>query len=203
MKNVKKIIIIVLIAICLMASLCACDFRENPCTKINVLLALDYSKVDLNITTKLDGTTLKSFFTMRKNDDGRTIQYSIQRFGTFEITPEGEIIPPEDEIVTSRGSVVLKNGNVVEQNGDVVDVEFANLSATRFDFNPSYFTSMTEGANFLIAEVSNPQAFMENDSLECTNMKVNVNYGNSLEFMTITYTSANGAEVELKFSFTL
>lgn len=203
MKTNAKIIIVSIIAICLLIGFTSCGFVTSQSLDLgtlNDMLAMKYSTISLVVNVEKDGNTLKSTFNTIFNGDKQSVTYSIQQFGEFEVV-DGEVVPPKSYIVTKSGTLYLENGVVTDKNGDDVDVDLTSIDVTRFSFVNSYFTSASKTSTSFKANVTNVKGFMSNDNLTATNMVVNAQFLTKFVSITITYKSADGANVTLTYSF--
>ena len=203
-KKIFVIFALLLVALFLFAS---CDLASGSADLqgINDMLKLDYSKVQILINTKSQGSEYKGKFTLTYGDD-TTIEYEIELLNTFEIGEDGSIATPEDGFVTSKkGTVVVRDGKIVDGDVDVELPDELGAYVGGFSFKQAFFKNVSsKGAKF-DADVVDPQNFTGNTSLVCEDMHVtvvrNLN-SNTLTSMELTYTSAGGAAVTINYIFT-
>ena len=202
-KRIFVIFALLLVVLLLFAS-CDLSASSSDLQQINDMLKLDYSKVQILISTKSQGSEYKGKFTMTYGED-TTIEYEIERANTFEIGDDGSIVTPEDGFITNKkGTVVVRDGKIVD--GDV-DVELPELGVYvgGFSFKQAFFTNVSNKKAKFEADVTDPQNFTGNTSLVCKDMHVtvvrNIN-SNALTSIQLTYTSSNGSEVTINYVFT-
>ena len=203
----KRIFVIFALLLVVLFLFASCDnaVSSSDLQQINDMLKLDYSKVQILINMKSQGSEYKGKFTLTYGDD-TTIEYEIERVNTFEIGDDGSIVTPEDGFITSKkGTVVVRDGEIVGGDVDVELPDELGAYVGGFSFKQAFFkNASSKGAKF-DADVVDPQNFTGNTSLVCEDMHVtvvrNVN-SNILTSMELTYIAANGAEVTINYLFT-
>ncbi len=194
----KKILALVILCVLATLCLCACDqTKDVTLDDLNNMINQDYSKTELGVKTVLEGKQLESSFTLTKNDGKIHIAYSIEQFAEISLDNV-----PDSYKKAATGTVDVENGKVVAQSGDKVEVALEKLADLTIKFNSEYFAQPVLESNKFSANVSNPAAFLGVDTFNGTNMTVVVNFDTALKNMTIAYTSANKAAVEMVYTFT-
>lgn len=190
----RKILVLVSLVLVLTFVLCAC-VTEDTYSDINKLLNIQYSKVELTVSTTLNGETLTSTVTSTLNGDRTTIDYTLQQYATF-----GDNIP--DSFVEEKtGQLVVRNGEIISHNGDQAVLEIEQVTA-KFHFESSYFGSAQMSGNKFAGIVSNPQGFFGDADFVGDGVKVTVVFDEVIKNLQVNYTSANGAQVKLVYTFT-
>ena len=190
------VVSLLLVVLCLVG----CSDYSEQITKIDRLLNASYTKVHLSVSVSQNLDELESWFEVVYNDDGSsTVTFKIKRFSTFD----GDQLP-EDYIETFQGSATVKDGTVTNVTGDVPqDVQLQNVLGS-MQFSPNYLSDIEVNGNVLKANVSKPQAFMGQTDFHCKDntMIVTVSYDNVLNYVRIQYTSTNGAQVVMMYTYT-
>lgn len=190
----RKILIIVSMVLALTFTLCACAEEDNY-SRINKMLEENYSTVELTVSTTKNGKTLTSTVKTTQNDDKITVDYVVRQFALF-----GETIP-ESYVEEKSGKIVVSNGKIVEQAGANVAIDLESVTAS-FNFAVNYFISAKWTENSFSAVVSNAKGFFGDTEFDGIGTKVSATFGEFLQTLSVTYTSANGASVELNYVFT-
>ncbi len=189
----RKILILVSMVLALTFVLCACGEEDNY-SSINKMLDENYSTVELTVSTTKDGETLTSTAKTTQNGDKTTVDYVVRQFATF-----GETLP-DSYIEEKVGKVVVSNGKIVEQNGASLIMNLETVTAS-FNFDVNYFISAKWTENSFSAVVSNAKGFFKDNEFDGIGTKVSATFGEFLQSLSVTYTSANGAKVELNYVF--
>lgn len=192
----RKILVLVSIVLVLAFALCACT-EESDYSRINKLLVQDHSKVELTISTTLNGETLTSTVTSTKDGDTTIIGYVLNQFATFGDDVPGSFIEEK------AGQLVVRNGEIISESGDQAVLEIEQVTA-KFHFDEAYFISPQWSGNEFSAMVGQTKVkdFFGDADFNGTNVRVIVTVAEVIENMQITYTSANGAKVKLVYTFT-
>lgn len=190
----RKILVLVSLVLVLTFVLCAC-VTEDTYSNINKLLKIQYSKVELTVSTTLNGETLTSTVTSTLDGDRTTIDYKLQQFATF-----GDNVP--DSFIEEKiGQLVVRNGEIISHNGDQAVLEIEQVTA-KFRFESSYFSSAQVSGKKFTGVVSNAQDFFGDADFVGDGVKVIVVFDEVIESLQVDYTSANGAQVKLIYTFT-
>lgn len=187
--SVIIIIIAALTATCLLG--CGSDY-----TALNNMCKETYSQIVLQIKTTTNGETLTDNFTVKNNGSVSKIDYSIERLTEISLD---EI--PKDYKTETVGTVIVENGKIT-QNDNQISEEIASLRKVGFSFYSNYFVSPKWTSGQFSATVKDPAQFFDVEEFVCTNMHVTVKYSSSLKSMVITYKSAKGSTVEMRYTFT-
>lgn len=199
MKKITRNIYIIVIAVCLLFSLSACN-NDEIYNRLNEMTRADYSQITLKITSEKDGDTLQNVFSIVFDEEQTTVSYTCQEYSTFE--KDGAITVPTDYIVTSTGNVVIRNGKIEKQNGDSVDfIDFNEITALGISFNKTYFKNVNTASSYFSADVINAKGFTGNSEIHCSNMTVEAKFDEALQLLTIKYVSLNGANIQLQYIF--
>ena len=188
----KKSFVFVVI-LCLLVCLAACTPQQGS-EQLNEKLKANYSQISLSVTTKYLGETLTSTFDVTNSGSSATVNYSVQSFSQFD----GEI--PDSYITTQSGTVTgtVSNGVFMATGSDL---PFTSLNM-KFYLVESYFTDAVVTSSQFSAKVSRPQSFTGNGDLDCNDMQVKITFGEAIQTVEISYTSANGASVSMNYTYT-
>ena len=202
----KKLFAIILSGMLFIASgtFVACDdfsdTHDDIYNTLNSLVAQPQSQVALTISTILNGEKLNGTFTAVQEDDGIRVTYAYEQLSTFEDGEDGYIIP-DSYITTYQGTVLIAEGKVVEQNGDAADIAIEQITAAGLEFEKDYFSNVIAQEGFFQAKVISPSDFLQTE-ISCTEMRVEACYmQESIDLLTISYTSSSGAQVVLSYTF--
>jgi len=183
----KKIFALVILTVALF-TLCACS---DAYADLNKLSALNYGEIKITVNTSYGGETLTDVYEVNNDGNKSVVNYSVERLSEVSLDGVG------DYKTVKKGSFTAENGKIV--GGEEIDFEAAAYSG--FKFNKAYFTDVKTSNGEFEAAVKSPAEFMGKPNLNCNNMKVTVTYGETLKSAVITYTSANGAEIEITYTF--
>ncbi len=205
----KKILFLAVIIALVTVAFTACHLapqdESSIYTELNDMANKSYSNVNLSVQTTKEGVTLNSTYTISNGSNNTMVTYSMERLAIIEQDQNGNFVMPDDMIVTKSGSAVIKDGQVVEQSGDAADVPIKSLSTITLNFNEDYFSmphSYDENDTHVFkADVSDPKGFTANADFDGKNMSIEVLFKEQLESVKINYTSANGAEIKVTYSF--
>lgn len=203
----KKIFVVFALLLVALMIFAACDMGPSvsDLQKINDMLKIDYSEVQVLINTETATAKFDGTFTLTFNGDEITIEYEFEKINTFEIGSDGSITVPDGDFITSEeGKIVVRNGEIVEGDTSVELPDELGVYAGGFSFKPAFFSNAVIKNAIFEADVTNPQGFTGSDSLVCTDMHVsliqNLNT-KSISNLELTY-KANGAEVTITYLFT-
>ena len=203
----KKIFVVFALLLVALIIFAACDMGPSvsDLQKINDMLKIDYSEVQVLINTETATAKFDGTFTLTFNGDEITIEYEFEKINTFEIGSDGSITVPDGDFITSEeGTIVVRNGEIVEGDTSVELPDELGVYAGGFSFKPAFFSNAVIKNAIFEADVTNPQGFTGSDSLVCTDMHVsliqNLNT-KSISNLELTY-KANGAEVTITYLFT-
>ncbi len=193
----KKCILAVAVLLALTAVL-ACACTEVPISdKLNQMLAEDYSKIILKVENKFDSeNTLTSSFELNNYDNSSTLDYDVEQ---FELLDVNEI--PQSNKKHISGDVTVKNGKVTNVPDEASNLPLQQIVDMRLDFNVQYVGRITTDTN-MTAQISNPQKFFGVQDFDGKDVVINVQFGDVLQKMEITYTTSKSATVTLTFTFT-
>lgn len=194
-KSIKPFAIII-IAVCLIFTLCACNQNNKIYDQLNEMLKDEYVSTNLTITTKNADMTLKSTFVFLYKDDGSTVvNYSIQEAAQFDLN--GDI--PDSPIITRRGSVKITDEQTIVLDGENINFDVAQLNPRNIVFYRNYFKNVKTTSTEFSADVKDARTYLGNETT-VTAMKVNVLFEQKINVMTFTYTD-NGYDVEWNYVF--
>ena len=195
----KRIIGIACVCAVAALSLTACGGNKTY-GKLNSLIAKTPSEAELVVTVTADGETLSGEYSLSEQDGGYVVEYTYERLSTFDASDDGYIFP--DAVKTTyEGSVVVKDGKIVQQNGDTADLTFEQMTASGVKFDETYFSNVVIDDGSVIADVSDPEAFLQSD-ITCTDMQMKVLFtDDAITSLTVSYTSAAGAQVVIEYTF--
>lgn len=182
-------LIVALTATCLLG--CGSDY-----TALNDMCKETYSQIVLQIKTTTNGETLTDNFTVTNSGSVSKIDYTIERLTEISLD---EL--PKDYKTETVGTVIVENGKIT-QNDNKIDESVASLRKVGFSFYSNYFVSPKWTSGQFSATVKDPAQFFDVEEFVCTNMHVTVKYSSSLKSMVITYKSAKGSTVEMRYTFT-
>ena len=191
----KKILLVVIALVLTLALLSACADNQGTLDTINSLLRKDYSKVKVSVTTAMSGVELKGEYILTFNGDVTTIDYWYEELNDLSIDGADSFKSKYEGTATVQNRVVTSGNQDALSN---VELEFSGLNFKLINFK----NAVSKGSVF-DADVVSPGGFLGNPDFRATNMHVNVvMYENTLVRIKITYTSSNGADVSIVYSFT-
>lgn len=194
-KSIKPIAIII-VAVCLIFTLCACNHNNKIYDQLNEMLKDEYVSTNLTITTKNADMTLKSTFVFLYKDDGSTVvNYSIQEAARFDLN--GDV--PDSPIITRRGSVKITDEQTIVLDGENINFDVAQLNPRNIVFYRNYFKNVKTTSTEFSADVKDARTYLGNETT-VNAMKVNVLFEQKINVMTFTYTD-NGYDVEWNYVF--
>lgn len=189
----KKTIALFALIISLLC-ICACG-GSGSFTDLNDMAKQNYSVVERTVKTTSNGETLTSRFTVRSGDTVE-IDYSVEQINEIDINNM-----PNEYKTVKTGIVKLDGTRVIEQTGDDVNVDFVALTKLNLNFVEEYFSQVKWDNGKMTANVTNVEGFL-GVNVYCAWMKVEAEYSNTLNNVTVKYLTANGAEVQLAYAFT-
>ena len=186
--------ILILIALLMVAVLVLVGCMKFDYTQLNEMFSQNYSSVNVTVATTMNGETLTSTFDVTNSGSSATVNYSVQSFSQFD----GEI--PDSYITTQSGTVTgtVSNGVFMATGSDL---PFTSLNM-KFRLDEAYFTDAVVTSSQFSAKVSRPQSFTGNGDLDCNDMQVKITFGEAIQTVEISYTSANGASVSMEYTYT-
>ncbi|MCM1289807.1 MAG: hypothetical protein NC132_05890 [Corallococcus sp.] len=186
--------VVVLVAVFLIVYFCC--FASGLYSELSKIANGSHDNISVKITTEQDGYTLISTFDVKNGNDRSVVNYSVQNFAPIDPSTGAS----GGDTVTSVGTVVLSSGKVLEQTGDAVDINFGNVTKLTLHFAERNFSNVKTENGIFTAKVTNPTAFMDAPSLQCTDMTVTFDYeGNAEHVIIVRYVSAGGAAVTLTY----
>lgn len=176
----------------------ACACTEIPISeKLNQMFVEDYSKITLNVESKFDGeNTLTSSFELNHYDNNSTLDYDVEQ---FELLNVNEI--PQSNKKHISGAVKIINGKVTNVPDEASNLPLQQIVDMKFDFNVQYTGRITTDTN-MTAQINNPQKFFGVQDFDGKDVKINVQFGDVLQKMEISYTTSKSVAVTLTFTFT-
>lgn len=201
----KKLLSICLVVILTLAVICLASCKDESAEKlreINAALRMDYSEINLNISTLSDNANLSANYIIAKNNGETEVSYEVDRLNEFNVDDDN-VFSPVEFMTHLTGTAVVRNDTIVSIDGDVIDesmiVDVANV---RMELRLSYFGKISVTDNGITTRVINPQGFLNNDDFSCDFMTLKVIMaGKALSHITITYESGDKL-VTMNYSFT-
>ena len=195
-NDMKKSILLITAVCAASCALSACGKKKvNAYDNLNSMVEASYSQVTISVnnTFTQEDVTLESVYTLIYNKDQVTVQYKVERFNDGLSLDS----PDTDVKTTLSGTAVIVGDSVTGGNDVGLTADIASLS---FEFKEEYFANVTIGESQLTADVTNTSGFL-GTKLTCTNMKVNAQFSDVFESITITYKQGLN-EVEYSYIFT-
>lgn len=197
--------ILILAAMCAAAcGLAACENTDNSgasneYASFNEMLKADYSQITLTVTNTFeDNSSLSSEYKIKYFADGVIVEYSVEKFTVIDPSLDN----PSTELKTTlTGEVQIVDGEISVTEGAEIEIT-ADIARIGFDFREEYFENTVLSNVLFQANVKDPSAFF-GTQLDCTDMKVVVNFGEFLDNIRISYKSADNSKVEYKYIFTI
>lgn len=192
-KRLLVAIALILVLVCV--TLAACNNYSETLDKINGLLDVDYSKVEITLTTKISDVTLNGKYTLTFSGDVINIVYSYDKLNEISIGGSNSFT------TTVSGTAKMQNGVIISDTNQI------NMDAqpdfTRFSFKQAYFRNIYATNNKFTADVRNAKSFV-GGSFNGANMKVKVFFGDdSISEIDLSYISKKGADVSVVYKFTV
>lgn len=195
----KKSICILIVVLCLLMVLCACNILPTADKNINALndkLAANYTGWTIKVTTIKSDVTLTNQFVVTKRDADFKVEYTLEELTEISIDK-----PTADFKTVISGTAIVKNGQVVSIDGDDVVLPVENLDTIGLKFSNSCLSDVALTSTALVANVSSPKDFIGKD-IETTDMKVSAVFTDSaFEYISISYTAQDGASVTIRYTF--
>lgn len=161
---------------------------------LNKMLAEDYTKISLTVTdTFAEGSVLIGEYTITQAEEGKKVEYSVERFGEFSLDGSNEAK------VILTGTAIVKDGEIVSTTGDAIDLPEGIGGG--YTFASEYFANVKFGDGSLTADVTDAGNFF-GCTITCTDMKVEASFGDALTSLNIGFTAADGTAVEYAYTFT-
>lgn len=174
--------------------------HEDIYDTLNSLIVQAKDEVTLTVSSTLNGETLNGTFTAIQEENGTRVTYVNEQLSMFEEGENGYIIPDSYK-TTYQGTMLISDGNVIEQDGDPTDIAIEQITAAGMKFEKDYFSDVTSSNGVFCANVNTPSDFMQT-KIDCSEMSVEVCYTQeSINLLTISYTSSSGAQVEISYEF--
>lgn len=193
MKN--KFLICIAVLCLLVVSLTGC--AQDNYLELSKMVNMDYPIMSINIVTNYGDETLTTQLTVTDNGVQTLINYSIEQLAEISMDENAD-----NYKITLVGSVTVENGKIVAQNGDPVsEMIFPEIGNVGFNFKKEYFKNAVFSNGKFAADVTLPKQFMGNDSVEYSDMKVEMTYGTCLKTIALSYSMASGAQVTVNYDF--
>lgn len=158
----------------------------------------DYSEIALTETVTVGGDTLTSTVTVKNEKKVSYIAYAVETLNEI-----GFLEAPTTDRTVKTGSVTVKKGKIIEQNGvEVENIDFPALSGVGMKFSDTFFADVVWQDGKFEAKVTDPAGFFGKTDFSADNMRVTVLYGESLDRITVTYKTSDGASVTADYTFT-
>lgn len=196
----KKSICILTIVLCLLVVLCACGENSTDSKNIDALndrLAANYTGWTIKVRTTKNDVTLTNQFVVTKRDGDFKVEYTLE-----ELTEISLDNPTADFKTVTSGVAIVKDGQVTSINNDDVTLPIENLDTIGLKFSKSCLSDIALTSTALVANVTAPKDFMGKE-IQTTDMKVSAAFDeNVFEFISISYTAQDGANVNINYTFT-
>lgn len=195
----KKLLAVILSCVTMLvfAAVLLVGCGKNLYSELSKISNGKYDNVSIKISTEQDGATLTSTFDIKNNDEKSIINYSVENFAPID----ADTGVTGDDTVTTVGTVVLESGKVTQQTGDALDINFGDVTKLTLHFAERNFAEVKTDNGIFSAKVTDPKAFMDAPSLQCTDMTVTFSYAGSAEHViVIHYTSQGGVAVTLTYT---
>lgn len=204
----KKILLVVVTLVVSTVILTACNLisgKSSTYDELNEMVEMEYDSISMETQTTYNGVTLVNKYQANKGANSTMISYATESLATIEKNENGDYVVPSDMIIKKSGSANVVDGVVTEQSGDSVDLPIENLESIKIKFDENAFgeeKTYAEGAYSVFeAEVVKPWIFVDNPSFDGKDMRVTVRYAEKLSSVVISYTSRNGASVNVVYNF--
>lgn len=200
----KKLLTICLAVVLAFAAVCcvACIHNDNTTDKlreINTAMLFNYSKIELNVTTRSSDLELKSKFVVAESNGIANLSYDVERVSVFDANGTA----PSEFITRAQGVATVSNGAVVSVDGSALsEAIILDVVDTSMAFRLAYLDSIKVDNDVLSAKVTNPQGFLQRDDFEGTDMTVRVTLAQSNVSRVIIDYKLNSSTVQLDYSFT-
>ena len=177
------------------------DVKAEFCKELAVLNKNKHSKVELLVTTTVNGVALNSEFVLNE----REVDYTIEQLASFEVDENGNIIIPESFKKTLTGSVTLgdKNDTIIF-DGEILIVSDYNVLVGAFNFNADnvgQYNKKDGEITTVMFEVDDIADFLGVKVEGAENMTVTVSYSQkAISTIVIKYATAT-ASVALSYTF--
>ena len=190
----KKVLILAIVLVVALVCLTACNNLASTLKNITSKLNGRYSKVTINVKTTVLGEELYGAYVLTFDGDTTNVAYSFEKLN--EVSASGS----NSFKSTVSGAAVVQNGKVTENStSESLPQE---LNFTGLSFKQAFFKKYKITKTSFEAKVVNPQGFTGNRDFVCSDMSVKVIYkASGLTSMSITYKSANNAQVSVIYWF--
>ncbi len=188
--------LIILLCICLLSGLAACqpEPAENT-ADLNALLAQNYAKLTIELKTAQEPGNLVNTYALFEVPEGVQVDYSCQRFAQLSLSDTGK-----EPIETRKGTAVYKDGRQISQSGDPVSFRLPTSLKPNLDLSTANMDNLQQEEGLLKADIKD-LGLLLGQNLEGSQGKITVSYtDNALTSIHITYT-ADAAEVSLSLTF--
>lgn len=197
----KRVLCLALTVLMLVLSLSACTGSGNNNTQpnysaLNDMMKAAYSGIVVNVSSTLNGETLKDKYILTQIGDLSVVQYSCQRRSLFS---EDGI--PDSYYTTYEGDLEIRNGQIISLNGDMAVIDFTPLTVAAFTFNKSFFDDVKMQNKGFSAKVTDPRGFFGSSDVDVTDMTITAEYAQRFTSLTLSYTSTEGATVAISYTF--
>lgn len=196
----KKKVLLALVAVTLVLTLtclAACTDYQPTLDKIQSLLEVSYSKVEIKITTKIYGVELEGNYTLTFSGNVTNIVYSYEELNELSINGGNSFKS------TVSGTAVVQNGVVVA--GNQAELSTAPWNFGELTFKQAYFSKIVATQYKFDADVVSAKGFFGgSSSFAGSKLHVKVFFGDEdISEMSLTYRSTKGAEVSIVYNFTV
>ncbi len=184
--------ILIAVAAC---AVCLCACGTDRYGALDGMLDARYSEIELTVTETFGDASLESVFVLTDAGEGKRIAYTVERFAALD--PDGA--PAEDGKEVLEGAAVFRGGMLVSSEGD--EIGLPHVLGEGLSFRKEYFSGASFGKGTMRADVTDPSGFLGVQT-ECTQMRVEAEYGEVFGSISIHYRSALGSAVVWEYIFT-
>ena len=195
----KKVFFVSIAFVLALVCLVACGKTDPKPTELQLqkltdALSADYSAVDVNIKTTVDGTELEGVFNVTFGEQ-TALHYSYQKLNELDINGSNDGF-----VSVVEGDAVISD-DVVTDGENSLNLSEVAIGFTGFSFKTAFFASAQQSDNQFDADVTNPQGFLGKGDFAATNMHVHAVLANgAFVKLTLSYT-ASGTDVEVTYIF--
>lgn len=192
----KKIISVLAVLCLLILVFCACDvLGDSSFGALNDKLSEYYSGWTLTVTTIKNDVSLTNEFDISRVGEGYEIDYTLEKLNELSIDASSEFKSTLD------GKALVRDGKVILAEGNSTDVDLSGMTEIGMKFDGAYFSDVSFTTSMFKAEVTSPKDFLGKD-VECSDMTVTASFGEkTFKYITISYTSSDGAKVTYRYDF--
>lgn len=175
----KKLVFIVLST----SLLASCGKNDSSSVDQNVevfnsTINYDYSSFKISITTSLNDLKLDSVYIVTKSNDNYEVQYSVEKYNTFDLTSDTY---PSSIKTTETGSYTTDK---------------VKYDLKRFAFSENIFDSYSFEEGILEGSIQNGKNYL-NVNYDCLNLNVRFEYSTMLTKIQLSYSLEDSTGVKV------